>query len=91
MAEFNILTTVKTALGLQDNNYFDAVLQIYIDEVKQYLLSGGCKQSVVDSENSAGVIARGVADLWNYGSGNAELSPYFKERAIQLCSKVVSE
>ena len=87
MAEFDILTTVKTALGLQGNDYFDATLQIYIEEVKDYLISGGCSQAVVDSASSAGVIARGVADLWNYGSGSAELSPYFRERAIQLCSK----
>lgn len=87
MAGFDILTTVKTALGLQGNDFFDATLQIYIEEVKQYLISGGCSQAVVDSESSAGVIARGVADLWNYGSGSAELSPYFRERAIQLCSK----
>lgn len=87
MAEFDILTTVKTALGLQGNDYFDSTLQIYIDEVKDYLISGGCSQAVVDSASSAGVIARGVADLWNYGSGSAELSPYFRERAIQLCAK----
>lgn len=87
MAEFDILTTVKTALGLQGNDYFDPTLQIYIEEVKDYLISGGCSQAVVDSASSAGVIARGVADLWNYGSGSAELSPYFKERAIQLCSR----
>ena len=92
MAEFNILTTVKTALGLAGNDYFDDTLNIYIDEVKQYLISGGCSKAIVDDKSSAGVIARGVADLWNYGSGNAELSPYFKERAIQLCCKaVVSE
>ena len=87
MAEFDILTTVKMALGLQGNDYFDATLKIYIEEVKQYLISGRCSQAVVDSESSAGVIARGVADLWNYGSGSAELSPYFRERAIQLCAK----
>lgn len=87
MAEFDILTTVKTAIGLQGNDYFDATLRIYIDEVKQYLIGGGCSEAIVNDESSAGVIARGVADLWNYGSGNAELSPYFKERAIQLCSK----
>ena len=86
MAEFNILTTVKAAMGLQGNDYFDATLQIYIEEVKQYLISGGCSRAVVDAESSAGVIARGVADLWNYNSDSAELSPYFKERAIQLCS-----
>lgn len=86
---FDILETVKISLGLEGNSYFDKQLNIYIMEVKQYLISGGCDKSIVDSDASAGVIARGVADLWNYGSGNAQLSPYFKERAIQLCSKVV--
>ena len=28
-----------------------------------------------------------VTDLWNYGAGNGKLSPYFKERAIQLIYK----
>ena len=91
MADFDILTAVKSALGLQGNNYFDDTLKFYIEEVKQYLISGGCDQNTVNAQSSAGVIARGVADLWNYGSGNAELSPYFKERAIQLCSKAVAE
>lgn len=87
MAEFDILESVKIALGQQGNDYINGTFDFYIKEVKQYLLDGGCSEEVVNSATSAGVIARGVADLWNYGSGNAVLSPYFKERAIQLCSK----
>lgn len=87
MAEFDILESVKIALGQQGNNYINSTFNSYIEEVKEYLMDGGCSKEVVDSPTSAGVIARGVADLWNYGSGTAELSPYFKERAIQLCSK----
>lgn len=84
MAEFDILTAVKTGLGLQGNDYFDDTLRIYITDVKDYLRIAGAKDAVINAESSAGVITCGVADLWNYGSGNAELSPYFKERAIQL-------
>lgn len=84
MAEFDILTAVKTGLGLQGNDYFDAQLQIYINDTKDFLRMAGAKESVIDAESSAGVITRGVADLWNYGSGGTELSPYFKERAVQL-------
>ena len=84
MAEFDILTAVKTGLGLQGNSHFDGTLNIYIDEVKEYLKAAGCDEAKLSAASSAGVITRGVADLWNYGSGNAELSPYFKERAIQL-------
>ena len=87
MAGFDILDSVKKALGQQGNDFINDTFNFYIDEVKQYLMDAGCSQEVVDSSTSAGVIARGVADLWNYGSGTAELSPYFKERAIQLCSK----
>ena len=39
-------------------------------------------KQIVDSDAAAGVISRGVSDLWNYDSGN--LSKYFYQRAIQL-------
>lgn len=84
MADFDILAAVKTGLGLYGNDHFDAMLNLYIVEVKAYLKSAGAVDSVINAQSSAGVITRGVADLWNYGSGNAQLSPYFKERAIQL-------
>ncbi len=84
MADFDILAAVKTGLGLHGNNHFDDTLQMYIDEVRDYLKKAGAKDSVINARSSAGVITRGVADLWNYGSGNAQLSPYFMERAIQL-------
>lgn len=84
MADFNILEKVKIGLGLQGNDYFDDTLNFYIGEVKEYLISAGCSKSIVDSSKAIGTICRGVADLWNYGAGNSALSPYFKERAIQL-------
>ena len=87
MPEFDILTRVKSDLGLTGNDYQDGTLTGYIEEVKQYLLDAGVPQSIVDAESSAGVISRGVSDLWNYGSGDAVLSPYFMQRAIQLAYK----
>lgn len=84
MAAFNILEEVKIGLGQQGNDYVNDTFNFYIREVKEYLIASGCRQEIVDSEKAAGVICRGVADLWNYGAGNAALSPYFKERAIQL-------
>lgn len=86
MPESNVLETVKILLGVT-GTYQDATMQAYIDEVKQYLLDGGARKEIVDAQTSAGVIARGVADLWNYGAGDGKLSPYFKERAIQLALK----
>lgn len=85
MAEvFDILTRVKNDLGIT-GDYQNDTLNGYIEEVKQFLLDAGASESVIESETSAGVIARGVSDLWNYGSGNASLSPYFMQRAVQLC------
>lgn len=89
MQDFDILSRVKADLGMTGNSYNDDTLTGYIAEVKQYLLDAGVAQSVVDAESSAGVISRGVSDLWNYGSGGATLSPYFMQRAIQLALKVV--
>lgn len=83
MAEATVLETVKNMLGVT-GTYQDATMSGYIDEVKQYMLSAGVSEDVVESSTSAGTIARGVADLWNYGAGAGELSPYFKERVIQL-------
>lgn len=82
----NLLEKIKEMLGIT-GNYHDALLQNYIDEVKQYLLDGGVQSEVVESMASTGAIAKGVIDLWDYGSGNGKLSPYFKERAIQLAMK----
>lgn len=80
------LDTVKSMIGIT-GEYQDATIQAYIDEVKQYLIGAGVSENTVEASTSAGLIARGVTDLWNYGAGDGQLSPYFKERAIQLALK----
>lgn len=83
MTEAELRTKVKAGLGI--TGYFqDETLQVYIDEVKQFMLNAGVQPNIVNSDASVGCIMRGVADLWNYGSGNASLSEYFKMRLIQL-------
>lgn len=89
MAEITLLDKVKSALGIT-GNYQDATLSVYIDEVKSYMLSAGVPEDVVDSLSSAGVISRGVTDIWNYGTGDGKLSDYFYQRVSQL-SYVVEE
>lgn len=81
-----ILADVKSNLGIT-GTYQDTTIQGWIDEVKQFLIDGGIPQSIVDSKSSAGIISRGVADLWNYGAGDGHLSPYFMQRAVQLSYK----
>lgn len=85
-AEFNMLNTVKAALNIT-GTYQDNALQAYIDEVNQYMIAAGVPLSLINVAASAGTVARGVADLWNYGAGEGKLSPYFYERVIQLSSR----
>lgn len=76
------LADVKNALGIV-GEYQDATLQVYFDEVTAFLTSAGVPASKI----TAGVVARGVSDLWNYGAGEGKLSPYFLQRAAQLSYK----
>lgn len=88
MAEAELLEKVKTQLNIT-GNYQDETLKGYIREVQEYLRDAGVKDEVINSPASVGVIARGVSDIWNFGSGSVNLSSYFKERVIQLTFKEV--
>ena len=76
MNDNEILAQVKTALGIC-GDYQDQTLRLYINEAKEYIKSAGVSDAI-------GVICRGVADLWNYGAGDAKLSDYFIQRVTQL-------
>lgn len=78
-----LLTKVKTAL-LLEGDYHNDMLRVYINEVLDYMRSAGVPEDVLQSERVIGAVARGVTDLWNFGSGNGKLSEYFYQRVIQL-------
>lgn len=78
-----LLIKVKKGLGIT-GDFQDNTLQIYIDEVKDFMHRAGVSDAIINSNSSVGVIIRGVSDLWDYGSGSTGLSPYFKERVVQL-------
>ncbi len=86
----DILNEVKTRLGIT-GDYQDGLLKGYIQDVKDYLLDAGVDPLVINEKVSIGIIARGVADLWNYGSGEGKLSETFYQRAIQLRYKTPTE
>lgn len=86
MAYTEILEDVKKGLGIT-GTYQDDTIQEYIDDVKGFMLEGGVAESVVNSKKAKGAIMRGVSDLWNYGSGGTQLSPYFFQRVTQLALK----
>lgn len=77
-----LLDDVKKALGVT-GNYQDDTLNQYITEVKAFLQDAG----VAESNMTSGVIAKGVADLWQYGAGEGKFSSYFIMRASQLALK----
>lgn len=78
-----LLTKVKSGLGI-NGDYQNDTLKLYIDEVKSFLAFAGVDENIINSSVAVGVICRGVADLWNYGAGNAQLSDYFKQRVTQM-------
>lgn len=84
MAEVSLLEKAKIRIGIT-GGYQDDRIQGYIDDVKQYLLDGGIKREIVEAPASAGVIVKGVYDLYY----NDNLSSYFIERASQLSYKEV--
>lgn len=82
MADVLMLTEVKNALGIT-GDYQDSTLTEYINEVIGFLTDAG----VTANNITSGIVARGVSDLWNYGSGEGQLSNYFIQRATQLSYK----
>lgn len=80
----SLLSVVKTALGIA-GDFHDSTLMVYIRECVAYMKSAGVPDSVLETDRIYGAVVRGVSDLWNYGQGDAKLSPYFYERVIQLC------
>ena len=83
MDDAELLNGIKVRLGIT-GDYHDGLLLAYAQDVKDYMLSGGVTPRVINGSTSIGCIARGVADLWNYGSGEGKFSEVFYQRVIQL-------
>ena len=90
MTDEELLYKVKTGMNIT-GTYQNETLKTYIADVKDFLADAGVPEKILNNSNSLGVIIRGVSDLWNYGMGNAELSPYFIQRAVQLVYKSASD
>lgn len=78
-----ILDEVKKRLGIT-GEFNDGALEGLIDDVKAYAISAGVDETILESEKAYGLIARGVADLWNTGAGEGKFSEVFKMRLVQL-------
>lgn len=76
------LDDVKAALGIT-GDYQDSTIQVYYNEVIAFLNDAGVSAEKI----TAGIVSRGVSDLWNYGGAEGKLSEYFIQRASQLAYK----
>lgn len=83
ITDAELLAKVKSGLGIT-GDYQDETLNVYINEVKEFMLGAGVPETVVNSSAAVGCIMSGVSDLWSYDSGNTKLSDYFIKRVIQL-------
>ena len=88
MADTQLLAKVKLALG-ETSDFADNMLSVYIDEILDYMRNAGVSDSIANV--SAGVVARGVSDLWDNDGGNVKFSAYFHERVTQLALKSRSD
>ena len=78
-----MLDQVKKLLGIT-GKFQDETIQGWIDEIKQLMIDGGIPSSIVNDVKSAGVIARGIDDVYFQ---KTDLSNYFWQRATQLAYK----
>lgn len=78
-----LTTEIKNRLGIT-GDYHNDLLLAYANDVKAFMLSGGVSSDITNGSESIGVIARGVADLWNFGTGNGKFSEVFFQRVAQL-------
>lgn len=80
MTDAELIAEIKTRLGLT-GDYHDALIGALAEDVKYFILDAGGDP---ESEASVGLIARGVADLWNYGAGDGTFSQVFYQRLLQI-------
>ena len=86
MTDAELLTEVKKRIGVT-GEYQNDTISGYIQDVKDFMTDAGVSAKVMKSNMIIGAVTRGVSDLWDYGSGNGEFSPYFFQRVTQLAYK----
>ena len=79
----DMLEEVKQRLSIT-GHALDSTISGMIDDVIAFCLSAGVKYSQLVKPDVIGLVARGVADLWNYGAGDGKFSEIFLMRLTQL-------
>lgn len=78
-----MLEKVKKMLNIT-SDYMNDVIGLWIDETVRFMCDAGIDKRVAMSDYAVGVVARGVADLYDLGSGSGSFSPHFKSSVVQL-------
>lgn len=86
MTDTELLAEVKKRIGVT-GSYQNDTISGHIQDVKDFMSDAGVSDQLMESDKIIGAVTRGVSDLWNYGSGNGEFSPYFFQRVTQLVYK----
>ena len=79
-----LLKNVKGLLLLTGNAH-DNALNLYINEALDFMESAGVDRSIAQA--NAGVVAGIVKDLMTGEAGKGDISPYWKQRVVQLSYK----
>ena len=83
MTDEELLTEVKKRIGIT-GDYQNETVAGYIQDVKDFMIDSGVSEKVMLSNKIIGAVTRGVSDLWDYGNGKGDFSPYFFQRVTQL-------
>ena len=83
-----ILTNVKAMLMIT-GNFHDNALHLYIEEALDYMEGAGVERAI--AEKATGGIAGIVNDLMTGEAGKGEISPYNRQRVIQLAYRKAGE
>lgn len=84
MTDSELLIEVKKRIGVT-GSYQDNAISGHIADVKDFMIDSGVSDAVMNTPKIIGAVTRGVSDLWDYGSGKGQFSPYFIQRVCQLC------
>ena len=84
MTDAELLQEVKKRIGVTGSFQNDTISG-HIQDVKDFMIDAGVPADIMETNKIIGAVARGVSDLWNYGAGKGEFSPFFYQRVSQLC------
>ncbi len=87
MTDLELLEKVKIGLNADDGTDNDGTLNIKTIGVKQYMLSAGVSQVIIETELGITTLTIGVNDVWNIESGALKFSPIFNTLLTQLAMK----